>query len=107
MARKAKSLKMMISRKLFKSKKLDFSDAASHQSKSESNSSSSSEFKIKTSKKLQKLKRQLPISHMAVTQELQVSSKKEPIYVLKAVLKNIYQKNNKMEFFGSKKVRNF
>ena len=44
---------------------------------------------------------------MGITQELQVSSKKEPIYVLKAVLKNIYQKNNKMEFFGSKKVRNF
>ena len=35
---------------------------------------------------------------MAVTQELQVSSKKKPIYVLKAVLKNIFV--NTKNFFS-------
>lgn len=85
MVRRARSIKLKISRKLFKPKKV-INEVLETRSKSDnqSDSSSNSQFKIKISKKLQRLKNEeLPLANMIPVQEINPSPKNEPILVLK------------------------
>ena len=84
MAKKARSLKMLISKKFFHSKSRSKTDDVDQQSKSSSADQDTNQMKIKTHKKLIRFKESLPLNDMSMAQEIFPNSEKpEAIHVLK------------------------